>query len=300
MALGTVQKPVRRLRRALQSLPIDPPIEAVHDLRTSARRVEAIIAALSMDQEKPARRLLKIIKAVRKAAGAVRDMDVLAGNAITLASNRRDDSVLRLLQHLHYLRIQSARRLLDAVAENRKDGCRCLKRFSRQIEDWFKEKNPGAANATTLDAPHRRAAAKLLNHLSHWPQLNAGNLHAFRIKVKELRYLLQLGKDADAGLMGALDTAREQIGDWHDWQELARIAAEILDPETDRAVLKRIAGIGETKLSQALRVAGEVKVLSLRTPKPVVAPAALAARPRPASAKTPRGKPLTPRTTPTA
>ncbi len=278
MALGTVQKPVRRLRRALQSLPIDPPIEAVHDLRTSTRRVEAIIAALSMDQEKPARRLLKIIKAVRKAAGAVRDMDVLAGNAITLASNRRDDSVLRLLQHLHYLRIHSARRLLDTVAGNRKDARRCLKRFSRQIEKWFDREDSPQTNRTAAGQPHRRAAAKLFNDLQHWPRLDAGNLHAFRIKVKELRYLLQLAKGADAGLLEALDTAREQIGDWHDWHELARIAEKALDPHEDRAALKKIALIGDRRLRQALVSAQQIKALSLSRPKSEASPTGFAAR----------------------
>lgn len=282
MALGTVQKPVRRLRRALQSLPADPPIEAVHDLRTATRRVEAIIAALNMDEEKPTRRLLKIIKAVRKAAGAVRDMDVLAGNAITLARNRRDDSVLRLLQHLHYLRIHSARRLLDTVAGDRKDARRCLKRFSRQLERWFSEENSPQTNGTVARQPHRQAVAKLLNDLQHWSQLDAGNLHAFRIKVKELRYLLQLGKGADAGLLDALDTAREQIGDWHDWQELARIAEKTLDPHEDRAALKKIASIGDRRLRQALVSAQQVKALSLSKPKSAASATGLAARSRPA------------------
>ncbi len=282
MALGTVQKPVRRLGRALQSLPADPSIEAVHDLRTSTRRVEAIIAALSLDQQKPTRRLLKIIKAVRKAAGAVRDMDVLAGNAITLARNPRDDSVLRLLQHLHYLRIHCAHRLLDTVAANRKDARRCLKRFSRQIERWFNKENSPQTNGTALRQPHRQAVAKLLNDLQHWPQLDAGNLHAFRIKIKELRYLLQLGKNADAGLLDALDTARQQIGDWHDWLELAKIAEKTLDPKNDQAALKKIAGIQNRKFSEALRAAEEVKTLSPRSAKPPTASTRLAARSRPA------------------
>ncbi|HXR40064.1 MAG TPA: CHAD domain-containing protein [Terracidiphilus sp.] len=281
IALGTVQKPVRRLRKSLKSLPPDPSIEAVHDLRTYTRRVEAIVAALRMDHEKASRRLLKTIKAVRKAAGAVRDMDVLAGNAITLARNRRDESVLRLLQHLHDLRIESAHQLIDAVAEHRKDARRGLRRLSRQIEKWFAGRNPGEVNSPP-GAPHGHTSTRLLNELRHWPELNAGNLHAFRIKVKELRYMLQLSDGADSGLLDALDRAREQIGDWHDWQELAKIAEKTLEPHTDRAALKKIAETGDRKFDQALRAAEEVKALSLLSPKPAAARAGFAARSSPA------------------
>ncbi len=255
MALATVQRPIRRLRRRLRSLSASPSIQAVHALRTSMRRVEAIVAALKMERKKPVRRLIKAIKAVRKAAGAVRDIDVLAGIALTLARNCRDDSLLRLLWRLHGLRIASARRLVDAVRAHRKDACRCLKRFSRQIEKWFTVENPAKTAETDWVALHRQAAARLLKHLEIWPELDARNLHPFRIKVNELRYVLQLTKDTDSALMLALDRARNQIGDWHDWRQLARIAEKTLDPATDRAVLGRIAETEDRKFNLALRAA---------------------------------------------
>lgn len=276
MVLGTVQKPVRRLRRSLKGLPMDPSIEAVHNLRTSTRRIEAIVAALQMDQKKPARRMLKTIKAVHKAAGAVRDMDVMAGNAQTLAGNGRDESVLRLLQHLHDLRIESARQLVDAVDKNRKDARRSLKRFAFQIEKWFKGSKPGEAH-WTANGPYGHAATTLLNELRHWPELNAGNLHAFRIKVKELRYVLQLAKNPDSGLLGALDEAKEKIGDWHDWEQLSQIAEKTLEPDTDSAALKQISDIELGKFGHALQAAEEVKAFTPFLRKPVTSAAGLAA-----------------------
>ena len=59
-------------------------------------------------------------------------------------------------------------------------------------------------------------------------RLTQSNIHAFRLKVKELRYILQLYADADPGLVDALGEVQRRIGDWHDWQQLAEIAREIL------------------------------------------------------------------------
>src|ERR1035441_1525779 len=109
--LGNVRKPVRKLRKSLKIIPKDPPAEDVHHLRTRARRLEAVVAALMLGHKKMTRRLLKTIKPVRKAAGEVRDMDVLVGNALTLPSHRRGDSVnsvTRLLEHLGSMRMECA------------------------------------------------------------------------------------------------------------------------------------------------------------------------------------------------
>jgi len=94
--------------------------------------------------------------------------------------------------------------------------------------------------------------------------------------------MLQLSDGADSGLLDALDRAREQIGDWHDLQELAKIAEKTLEPHTDRAALKKIAETGDRKFDQALRAAEEVKALSLLSPKPAAARAGFAARSSPA------------------
>src|SRR5208282_4650996 len=106
-----MKQPARKLRKSLKSLPRNLPIEYVHGLRTQTGRLEAIIAASVLERKKLARQLLKTIKPVRKAAGEVRDMDVLAAKARTL-SGRRNDSVARLVKHLVDTRIKSARALL--------------------------------------------------------------------------------------------------------------------------------------------------------------------------------------------
>src|ERR1700721_2128512 len=81
--LERARKAVRGLNKTLKHLPSDspPPPKEVHNLRTASRRVEAIAAALAQVQSKESRRALKAIEPIRKAAGGVREMDVLLANA---------------------------------------------------------------------------------------------------------------------------------------------------------------------------------------------------------------------------
>ena len=54
--LERVRKVLRELGRLLASLPANPPPNKVHKLRTAARRVEAIAAALPAGDQKKSRR----------------------------------------------------------------------------------------------------------------------------------------------------------------------------------------------------------------------------------------------------
>jgi CHAD domain-containing protein len=255
LELGHVRKPLRQLRKSLKSLPSNPAMKEVHDLRTRARRVEAIVAALMPGNDRRARRLLKTLKPVRKAAGKVRDMDVLASKALSLAGRGHDDSVARLLEHLQAMRVESAGQLLKTLARQRKDARHELKQFSRQIGRRFSAKNPRASAGTTCNQPHAGAAISLMDELSRWPAFNAENLHAFRIKVKELRYVMQLAEDPDLKFMNALEKVKRQIGDWHDWQQLGEIAGNVLNRSKDRTALKKIQEIGTGKFNRALAAA---------------------------------------------
>jgi CHAD domain-containing protein len=256
---GSVLKPVRNLRRSLKSLPKLPSVAAVHDLRTRTRRIEAIVATLPPGPDKLTRRLLKAIQPISAAAGKVRDMDVLADKVLALTGQRHDDSVLRLFEHLQAMRIENARQLRATVSEQRKDARRLLKRFSRQLEKRFIGCKSLPATAAAGAQPDANAATGILSELCQWPAFTAQNLHPFRIKVKELAYILQLAADRNMKFIRALGKVRKQIGDWHDWQRLARIAQEVLDLPGDRMALKKIEEITRQKLNQALAAAQALK-----------------------------------------
>jgi CHAD domain-containing protein len=257
--LERLEKPLRQLRKSLKRLEKNPPPEAVHKLRTRARHIEAIAPALTPIEGKKTRRLLKSIKPVRKAAGSVRDMDVLTGNALSLPKNSHSESLARLVELLGTTRQKSAGALFETVGEQRKSARRVLKKYAKLVEASFNGKRPGSAVNGQPARNVQAAIGGLEEELSHWPTLSERNIHPFRLKVKELRSILQLIPDGDAGFVAALGKVKDQIGDWHDWQQLDGFARATLDARQDRALLKQIEQAGEKKLEEALTAANALR-----------------------------------------
>jgi CHAD domain-containing protein len=141
---------------------------------------------------------------------------------------------------------------------------RRLKEFSSEIEERFERKNARRTAKTTGNQLHADAANKLLEELNRWPALDAENLHAFRIKVKELRIVLQLAEAAKPEFADALEKVKDQIGDWHDWQQLRMIAENVLDRRESRTTLEKIVAMESSKLKRALAGAQAMRTSYLR------------------------------------
>jgi CHAD domain-containing protein len=267
-----VEKALRDLGKSLKRMPADPPPEKVHKLRTSARRVEAIAAALPQIRQKKSHRLVKSIGPLRKAAGSVRDMDVLVANLRKLAKDSEGDSLPRLMDHLEFVRASGAGELRKKMARERKKARSNLKKYAHEVRAEL----PGAvasehANGRTDHAHngHRQngvnpTAKHLARELAEWPRLSEHNIHDFRLKIKALRYILQLDANADSELVSDLGSVQRRIGEWHDWEQLAEIAHEFLEPERDRALLSRIDETMRQKLSRALSAANALRRQHLR------------------------------------
>ena len=261
------RKALRELNKSLKSLPVDPAPKAVHKLRTAARRVEAIAAILA--QAKESRRLLKAIEPVRKAAGGVRDTDVMMANAHKLSRYSAGDSLPRLIEQLQFARQHHAEDLARAM-NRRGDAVReHLKNYSRLVRTALAPaKGTGPAGGLPGHAQEdiHTAAQIVVRELGAWPPLDAGNIHEFRLKVKELRYILQLADDADPRLLDALANVQRRVGDWHDWHQLDEMAREILHPERDAALLERIALNARRRFERALAAANNLRGKYLTMP----------------------------------
>ncbi len=217
--MNNLQASLEKLKQLLNDLPEDPDVEEVHRLRTQARRVESLLKATEIG---PRKRLLHAITPIRKAAGAVRDADVFIACAATLAEEGRDDSLTRLLERLNEMRLKHVRKLLAEVEEQRKELRKRIKRYSAWIEQHEAE------GETPVEAHAAAGARQLTKELAHWPPLTPENLHTFRIRVKALRYVLQLDEASNRRLIRALGRVKDAIGEWHDWQELSATAERIL------------------------------------------------------------------------
>ena len=254
--LKNLQGTLRQLRKSLKKLPQDPSQEEVHQLRTRSRRFEAILTALNHGDDKDAVRLLEAIRAIRKAAGSVRDMDVITAKALTLR-DPNDEALARLVKHLGGRRMEYARKLLDDVADQRKPARRGLKRQLKRIEDDFAHNGDGRQDGSAEKAV--TAPLRLAQELSQWPTLTENNLHSFRIKAKQLRYILQLADDRDQRFVDMLERVTDTIGDWHDWHTLSKLSSKILKNSTDGEVMKDIQAMEQKALRRALAEANRMR-----------------------------------------
>jgi len=129
------QKPVRRLRKLLKKMPAVPNADDIHDFRTSSRRFEATIHALSLDSGQSGRRVLKQISKLRKRAGKVRDMDVLTDYLSSVSCRKKEkECYVRVLEHLGAQRLKYARRFESARQQCASELTKRLKRTSRHMD----------------------------------------------------------------------------------------------------------------------------------------------------------------------
>ena len=260
--LERARKAVRELSKTLKRLPKDPPPGEVHKLRTTTRRVEAIVSVLAQLEGKESRRLLKSLEPIRKAAGGVREMDVIIGNARKLARHAEDNSLTRLVEQLQIAREQNAVELRRVLGRRRARARENLKAYSSLIRR-AETRAKGTASANGLPGYANEgihsAAANVVRELGEWPSLNAENIHPVRLKVKELRYILQLSSEANSELGEALGNVQRRVGDWHDWHQLHEIASQVLTPERDLALLERIDETTKRRFDQALATANRLR-----------------------------------------
>ncbi len=262
--LERVRKALRELGKSLASLRGDFAPQSVHKLRTASRRVEAAAVVLETAHPKKSRRLVKAIEPVRKAAGEVRNMDVLLAIARKLERHCAGESLDPLLAHLETARQQNAGELARVLRRRqavRKD----LKEYFRLVSSALKHASSSAKANQNQEKIHA-AAMGVIRELGGWQPFDAGNLHGFRLKVKELRYTLQLDADADAGLVEALGDVQRRIGDWHDWQQFKEIAHQVLVLERDRPLLDRIDKTTRRRFDRALAAAHALRGRYLAMP----------------------------------
>lgn len=262
MELDRIEKSLRRLRKLLKSLPENPAPEQVHQLHTRTRHVEAVAAAIGPVAYQETHHLLKALKPVQKAAGNVRDMDVLAAGVLALQQDSNSESLTRLIDHLTARRIKNADKLTATLNRQRKSALHSLKDYARVIESITVCKKPvRSEGVNTPDTQENASSAvsALIADMARWPALNSRNLHAFRIKVKELFYVLQVFPEPDQELIGKLATVKEVIGDWHDWRQLARIARQVLDTKQDSALIAQIDTEVKQKFARALAASNALR-----------------------------------------
>jgi CHAD domain-containing protein len=196
-------------------------------------------------------------------------MDVLLADARKLARYSYGESLNHLVTHLESARQQNAGELQHVLHHRRKAVLEDLKEYSRFVASALKRARSDSrsgADANQSQEEIHSSAANVMRELGDWKSLDADNLHAFRLKVKQLRYTMQLDAQADSGLVEALGDVQRRIGDWHDWRQLEEIARDALVLEQDQALLGRIGETAKRRFDRALKAANALRGRYLNIP----------------------------------
>jgi CHAD domain-containing protein len=245
---------------ALETCRVRPRRMAVHQLRTTARRLEALLNMAKRRQGgnvkfgRKVDKALKALKPIRRAAGPVRDMDVQRGlleglmKAKSAAMPVAERSIVngeacKLQAELKECRKDAAAELILVIrdAENKE-----LRRISPLQTDLY-----GMKRTLLLKDGQsiERRSARNLHTADH------ESLHAYRKSSKSARYLAEMEEDSTAAEKFAkrMKKVLDAIGAWHDWMLLTRLAketlgkssalAEVLKKERDRTLRQAVRAV---------------------------------------------------------
>jgi CHAD domain-containing protein len=246
----------------------DAEVEAVHRVRTGSRRLQAMLEATLREGgdtvkplKEPVKAWLRRLKQARRAAGAVRDLDVHR----KLLERWKDAGATGPMQ--------AQAELLDHwIRDKRKELVHGMQKQMRKRQPQLLEgqiavmlamgdirlshpRSARPADAVALDVFVRAADAM--------PVLDAENLHDFRKVTKKARYVAEAGVEGQntSSVAKALKRIQDTIGDWHDWQCLAQEARDQNAPELtaalDHMVERRFAMALKTTESMRGQLLGE-------------------------------------------
>jgi CHAD domain-containing protein len=236
-------------------------VEAIHQVRTGSRRLDAALDALeretceTAEMEKSAAKLRKLLKRMRGCAGRVRDLDVHRGLLGKMSPEEDSDAIL-----------EEIARLDAALAERRK---RRAAKFQQKAEKWRERLAQRAGNLLDAareagDPPADTEAAELALEsfeelCREMAVLDVGNLHAFRKGAKHARYIAEGGEDPwSKRTAKRLKRVQDAIGTWHDWLVLAEEARDAADGQ-QTALVKRIEVRRDRQFGSAMRTAGRAR-----------------------------------------
>lgn len=234
--------------------------EAVHQLRTTVRRIETLISTHSLTEHQSITKLAKQLATLRRRAGKVRDLDVqlTALRSIRLDGGGRDKTVLA--RHLTTVRSKREKKLLGTLQDEIDGGLR--KRMQRGVKLLEKQSEAAPQKDFTADA-----LRKFQELAESYPPLTEENLHPFRMECKRIRYLSEMsGETREAvRVVAALKHIQDAIGEWHDWLTLTEAADEVLaNPASP--LLAALRANRRYKFNEALRAVADVKRQLLSKP----------------------------------
>ncbi len=260
-----------QLSQAVLACRADAAKRAVHNLRTTTRRLEGLLHKSFGDHpdaaelHKASRKTLRQLKKLRQLAGPVRDLDVhhkLAEEILKHPAFKADD--VDSLNHQWQQLEKYLKQKRDKAAEDLQAGLAKREiRLERALERTAAALEPISESSTDALTTARRWVERSARHLG---QLSKQNLHDFRKETKLARYVSEMQPPSQVArsFTQNLLAIQDAIGAWHDRDllheeardvcgkhaELTRLFAEDAQAALKKALAKAAAiprsGVGGT------------------------------------------------------
>jgi CHAD domain-containing protein len=203
------------LKAAMAECLDDPKPKPVHHLRSSTRRIEAVLELLTATADLPqapkrTKQLRQAIRKIRRAAGAVRDLDV---HRDILAHYKAVDDAIKLDKDLTAKRERAATKLQQRILDDQHEIRRALERLETTLASAADLNLSGSALADN-------AQSWLANTIKGLDPHHDDQLHTIRKACKTARYIAEIGGETSksaARLAKRLNEIQQTTGDWHDY-----------------------------------------------------------------------------------
>ena len=233
---------LRRMERNLLRLAAEPSREAVHDFRTTSRRLETLLNLLLPARDRNQRKLLKLLSRIRRRAGRIRDIDVQLAALRSFKVLQEPRRKTQLMQRLIDLRVQHEQKLAKLL--NKRTMTDLRKRLRRASQNL---------RATSCHDP-LVVANEILSSASTAGPLSDDILHRYRVAVKRARYAAEFAPrsaESDRFIAG-LEHLQDALGNWHDWMTLTRTASAHLGEIGESSLVAALHNVTRVKFRHAV------------------------------------------------
>jgi CHAD domain-containing protein len=236
--LQTLRQYTEALEAAILICLAKPDKKAVHTLRAFTRRIEAQLQLLAMlpnlpPHEKQARKVTRLLKKLRRAAGKVRDLDVQRGLIGDEAAGNNGGSrpAPEVRKEANELRLK-LRRKREEAAENLHQ---LLQKHRAKFPLVFEKLLDVLEPAESISVAQTQLTALVREwYARHTPASapqDPAQLHDIRKRAKLARYLAESAPESAASahrLAAHFEDLQQAGGEWHDWLLLHQRSASEL------------------------------------------------------------------------
>jgi CHAD domain-containing protein len=221
----------------------------IHRLRTTIRRIESVVGYAHVELGKKLEHSLDTLEMLRKRAGKVRNIDVQRKLLEKIGNGSTAGDRKILCEVLQKKREKQVDRLNSLLTKYR-DG-KLLSRIDRMAEK-ISQGDAGANRLAPLEEA-RLQIAKMADHFSA-QSIKPNRLHKARIQLKKIRYVAELAQESPEGkvFVEEIKTVQDTLGEWHDWEELTRLAEKHFAQRANCALLREVRALFAARQSAAV------------------------------------------------